>query len=291
MNTKNSPISVVIPSYNEELGIQDVIHGVHSVLQNSQLQKDTSYEIIVVDDGSTDQTASIAQNAGARVIRHPLNMGYGKSLLTGFGHARFDWILTIDGDGSYPTEEIGRLLPYLRDFDMVIGARRGIHFWGNPLQAVLRWIYLKMAKFVAGENVPDANSGLRAIRREALRGALPIQCLGYSFSTTMTLSFLKQGRFVRFVPIAYQARRGQSKVRRLRDIPRTLQLMTQVIVYFNPLKLAVALASVPMAISLGFGFCHWIYGGYLLLCLSSFYFSLLIFWLGCLLESIRSNKE
>ncbi|MBI4057172.1 MAG: glycosyltransferase family 2 protein [Elusimicrobia bacterium] len=288
MSKKHSlTISVVIPAYNEEEGIGEVILNTQRALQKEGLPKEDT-EILVVDDGSRDRTANLAEEAGATVVRHPTNMGYGKSLLTGFGQARHEWILMIDGDGSYPPEEIGKLLLKARDFDMVIGARQGTHFWGTPFQAFLRWIYLKIAKFVVGERIPDANSGLRLIRRAALEGAFPVQCLGYSFSTTMTLSFLKLGRFVSFVPIEYHARRGVSKVRRLRDIPRTLQLMTQVILYFNPLKLVVTIAFLPLGLAVVFGIFTWMHGtAYLGMALASFYFSMLVFLLGCVLESLR----
>lgn len=264
-------LSVVVPCYNEELGIGSVVCGLQTAIAGASLKAGEDFEVIVVDDGSTDASAAAAEEAGARVLRHPCNRGYGRSLFTGFAAARFPWVLMIDGDGSYPPEDAARLLPYAPRFDMVIGARRGTHFWGNPLHAFLRWIYLFLASFVAGENIPDANSGLRLIRKEAFDNSLPVICHGYSLSTTMTLSFLQGGRFVKFVPIDYCERKGSSKVRNLRDIPRTLQIMVQIMLYYNPLKFAAFLAmlagiffSVPAAFA--------------------------VFFWGCLLESIRRSR-
>ena len=272
-------LSVVVPCYNEEKGVGGVVRGLQAAIAGAGLKADTDFEVIVVDDGSSDASADEAERAGARVLRHPCNRGYGRSLLTGFNAARFPWVLMIDGDGSYSPADAARLLPYAPRFDMVIGTRQGTFYWGNPLQAFLRWVYLSMASFAAGEKIPDANSGLRLIRKEAFDNSMPILCYGYSLSTTMTLSFLQGGRFVHFLPIDYLERKGSSKVRRLRDIPRTLQIMMQVMLYFNPLKFAVFLA-----IIIGL--------------ISSFYFSLsygissglTVFFWGCILDSIRLNR-
>lgn len=234
-------VSVVVPAYNEEGGIEGVVTGLKAALTDCGAE----FELLVVDDGSTDHTAQRAEAAGARVVRHPANRGYGRSLLTGFAAAKHPWVLMSDADGTYPPEEAKKLLAHAPDFDMVIGAREGALYWGSPLNSFMRWVYLRMASFVAGERIPDANSGLRLIRKEAFDQSMPILCYGYSLSTTMTLSFLQGGRFVKFVPISFGERSGHSKVRRLRDIPRTLQVMTQVILYYNPLKFAVVIALFP----------------------------------------------
>lgn len=271
-------VSVVVPCFNEELGVGGVIEGLRSAMTGAGLKDGEDFEIIVVDDGSEDASAAAAEKAGARVISHPCNRGYGRSLLTGFSAARFPWVLMIDGDGSYPPEAAAGLLPFAPRFDMIVGARRGVHFWGSPLQAFLRWIYLFLASFAAGEDIPDANSGLRLIRKEAFDNSMPILCYGYSLSTTMTLSFLNGGRFVKFLPIDYLVRTGSSKVRKVRDIPRTLQIMMQVMIYYNPLKFAVFLALLIGLIS----FCA--FGPIGLAA------ALPVFFWGCVLDSIRLNR-
>lgn len=265
-------LSVVVPCYNEELGVGGVVRDLQAAISKAGLKAGEDFEIIVVDDGSEDGSAAAAEAAGARVLRHPCNRGYGRSLFTGFAAARFPWILMIDGDGSYPPEDAARLLPYAPRFDMIIGARQGTHFWGSPLKAFLRWVYLFLAGFVAGEKIPDANSGLRLIRKEAFDNSMPVLCYGYSLSTTMTLSFIQGGRFVKFVPIDYLQRTGSSKVRNLRDIPRTLQIMVQIMLYYNPLKFAVVLALLAGA---AFG-------------VAAFF---AVFLWGCILESIRLSRK
>lgn len=232
-------VSVVVPAYNEAEAIGPVVADLHAELKKKGLE----FEIIVVDDGSTDGTAAAVSPAHGRVIKHPANGGYGRSLLTGIEASKFDWVLMIDADGSYPPSEIVRLFEFAPAFDLVIGAREGAHFWGTPTKAFLRWMYLRLASFVVGARVPDANSGLRLVRKSLVDRQGLVRCLGYSFTTTMTLSFLMQGRFVKYLPIEFRARTGgHSKVKPFRDILRTLQLMTQVMIIYNPLKLFVALA-------------------------------------------------
>ncbi|MDE2291016.1 MAG: glycosyltransferase family 2 protein, partial [Elusimicrobia bacterium] len=251
---EQSAVSVVVPSFNEEDGIADVVAGLRRALAGRE------HEILVVDDGSSDATAARAKAAGASVVQHPVNRGYGRALVTGLAAAKHPWVLMIDGDGSYPPEEARVLLDAAEGFDMVVGTRSGKLFWGSPHQALLRWIYLWLAGFVVGEAVPDANSGLRLFRQDAFARSMPFLCLGYSFSTTMTLSFLQSGRFVRWVPIRFAARTGRSKVKPLRDILRTLQVMTQVMVYYNPLKLCATLAGAAGLAGLAAGAALWAEG-------------------------------
>ncbi len=279
---KKISLSVVIPAYNEEGGIQDLIGGLHRCLHQAGFQRGSDYEVLVVDDGSDDRTAAIAQLAADRVVRHPCNRGYGKALQTGFDQARFDWVATIDGDGSYPPQELLKLLPYAPDFDMVIGARQGSLFWGTPLRAFLRWVQLALSKFVAGVRIPDPNSGLRLVRKTAQQIHMPIRCYGYSFSTTITLSFIQEALPVKFVPIEFRARVGRSKVRVLRDMLRMLQLMLEIILYFNPLKFCVVLSLLPLILSVCFAL-----GGRLIASLLAGIAALFVFLCGCLLDSIR----
>ena len=241
-------ISAVIPAYNEAGAVAPTIVGLKDALAAEGLK----FEIIVVDDGSSDGTAQAAEAAGARVIRHPVNRGYGRSLLSGIQAASHEWILIIDADGSYPPAEAGKLLKHIPAFDMVVGARQGKLFWGSYVKAFMRWSYLRLARFVAGEHIPDANSGLRVFRKSAVAD-MPVMCFGYSFTTTMTLSFLSAGKFVRFEPIEFTDRVGHSKVKPVRDILRTLQIMTQVMIQYNPLKLFTALTALALLFCFAWG--------------------------------------
>ena len=285
-------LSVVLPAFNEVEGVAGVVAGVREALAEAGFAPD-AYEVIVVDDGSIDGTTAAAAGAGARVLRHPTNMGYGKSLLTGFAAAKNDWILMIDADGTYPAADIPKLLAHAPDFDMVVGARQGSLFWGSPWETVRRRIYLWMAGFVAGQAIPDANSGLRLLRKSAVERSMPILCYGYSLSTTMTLSFLQAGRFVKFVPVSYSVRKGKSKVRFLRDVPRTLQIMTQVILYYNPLKFVVFLCLIPALFAAACAARYASTGDP-----AAFYWAggaataaVACFLLGCLVDSVRLGRR
>jgi len=279
-------ISAVIPAYNEEAAVAPTINGVREALAASGLK----FEIITVDDGSADGTAAAAEAAGSRVIRHPVNRGYGRTLLSGIEAAEHEWVLIIDADGSYPPPEISKLLPHIPAFDMVVGARQGKLFWGSYVKAFMRWTYLSLARFVAGEPIPDANSGLRVFRKSAVTD-MPVMCFGYSFTTTMTLSLLSAGKFVRFEPIEFTDRVGSSKVKPVRDILRTLQIMTQVVLHYNPLKFAAALAALPAALAAAN------LALYLLPCGSAFNallaflsgsLALIVFLAGCILQSLKT---
>lgn len=283
-------VSVVVPAYNEAEAIGPVIEKLAEAL----VEKVPQFEIIVVDDGSLDDTAMAVRHARARVIRHPANGGYGRALVSGIEAAKHEWVLMIDADGSYPPSEILRLLDYAPDFDLVIGAREGTHFWGTPTKAFLRWVYLRLASFVVGARVPDANSGLRLVRKSLVDKQGLVRCLGYSFTTTMTLSFLMQGRFVKFLPIRFEARTGgHSKVKPVRDILRTLQLMTEVVIIYNPLKLFATLAAA-LALPAAAALAAWCRTGlpvWALVASVAGFASLFAFGVGCVLDSLRMHGQ
>jgi glycosyltransferase involved in cell wall biosynthesis len=279
-------ISVVIPAYNEQDGIAPVLKSLAEVMRRNAAK----FEIIVVDDGSTDKTYENAAACGVTVLRHPLNRGYGRSLMTGFAKAQYDWILMIDSDGSYPPEEAEKLFAHAPACDLIIGERQGDEYWGTPLQAWRRRIYLSLASFVAGETIPDANSGLRLLRKSAFQRSMPFLCLGYSFTTTMTLSFIQAGRFVAYAPIRFVERTGKSKVKAVRDILRTLQIMTQMMIYYNPMKLAVAAAVAVLAGAFAAFVLVALFAGlWLALPTAAILASLavIVFFFGCVLDAVR----
>jgi len=293
MKNKKGSVSVIIPSFNEVKGIGGVVGGIVNVFKRAaasgQIDK---YEILAIDDGSKDKTAAAALKAGAAVIKHPINRGYGHTLLTGIDTAQYNWILMIDGDGSYPPEEITKLLEQSNDFDMIIGARKGRLYWGNPLHSLVRQLYLLLAGFVAGERIPDANSGLRLFKKDVFINVMPFFCYGYSFSTTMTLSFLRSARFIAFIPTQYVARKGKSKVHFIRDVLRTLQIMLQIIIYYNPLKLAVTVFVLLSLAACLLANALWLSGKVLLAVFSGislFGLACQCLLFGCLLDSIRMH--
>lgn len=234
-------ISVVIPVYNEEEIISNILRQVSIELKNSFKE----YEIILVNDGSTDRTAEIikAQNDDRMlVITHPENMGYGKSLLDGIIAAKHDCIAIIDADGSYSPKDIRRLYEYYPQYDMVVGARRGDEYRSGLFKRPARMLFQCLVEYAAGRKVDDVNSGIRIIKKSIILKFKDSLCAGFSFTTTCTLVFLLNYYFVKYLPVLYFKREGKSKIKYWRDTLRTGQIILESILYYNPLKLFLLLA-------------------------------------------------
>lgn len=229
-------LSVVIPAFNEDAVIRSTVEQVRGALETAGY---VDPEIIVVDDGSTDQTADFAADTGATVISHPSNVGYGRSLKTGINKAKHDTIVIVDADDTYPIDEVGLLLEtYEKGFDLVIGARSGKEFDGSVWQKYpLRLLLKLLVQMACGRRVPDVNSGFRIFGKSTITEYFPHLCDTFSFTTSMTLAYIMTGRFVKHIPISYHARNGVSKVRFFSDSIRTLQYLIQVVTYYNPLKM------------------------------------------------------
>ena len=233
MDNKSEMISVVIPAYNEEKGISKVLTDLKTILDNTHLQ----YEIIIVDDGSSDKTAEIVQKQDfAKLIQHPINRGYGAALKTGIKSANGDWILITDADGTYPNESIPELLKYSDEYDMVVGARTGENVNIPQYRRPAKLFLTKLANYLVGTKIPDLNSGMRLFRKEDSMKYFHILPSGFSFTTTITLSYLSDGFLVKYVPIDYHERHGSSKIKPFRDGMNFILLIIKAITYFNPLK-------------------------------------------------------
>jgi glycosyltransferase involved in cell wall biosynthesis len=243
-------LSVVIPALNEGAAISRVLVELLEVLERLPLRA----EVIVVDDGSRDDTAAQAQAVpGVRVVRNPVNLGYGHSLLRGIAAARGELLAITDADGTYPVRCLPELYAMIEQgADHAIGQRTGA-----PLRRFgwMRTVYRLLCRYVVGQTVPDANSGLRVFRREIVRRLRGDLCLGFSFTTSLTLASIMSGYVVTFTPIPYGERVGRSHVR-WRDVLRTAQYLFQLIAVYNPLKLFLplvlaAFAMVPVCFGYG----------------------------------------
>lgn len=247
----HSPVSIVIPAYNEAGAIGPVIAHLRDVLERAGLQA----EILVVVDGATDSTATEAASAGARVVEHPQNAGYGRSLKTGILAATHDLIAITDADGTYPADRLPELIELAQRFHMVVGARTGAFYQGSFAKRLGRVAFRWLSEFAAGQRIPDINSGLRVFRREDIVPFFPVISAGFSFTTTCTLVYLLNGLFVKYVPIEYHKRHGKSKVRHVRDSVRALQIIVEAILRCNPIKIFLLLAG-PLAV-VGFALLAW----------------------------------
>ena len=234
-------ISVVIPAYNEENAIEHTISEIKDIFQKSKVKE---YEIILVDDGSTDATSKRAKNLDITVITHPHNIGYGRSLKDGILAAKYQTIVITDADLTYPFDQVPALLKeYNKGFDMVVGERTGKHYRESWFKSPLRRILKFLVEFTAGRKIPDINSGLRIFKKDTVTGYLNHLCDTFSFTTSLTLAYMMTGKFVHYIPIPYESREGKSKVRLFRDSLRTLQYILQSINYYNPIKIFILFAA------------------------------------------------
>jgi glycosyltransferase involved in cell wall biosynthesis len=236
-------VSVVIPAYNEAAAIRDVV----SALASAGRWR----EILVVDDGSRDETASRAQGAGAVVVRHPYNKGNGAAVKTAIRKATGDFVLIIDGDGQHRAEDARRLASRLGEYDLVVGARSAatqathVRRLGNE---ALNWF----AGYLAGRPIPDLTSGFRAARREQLLEFLHLMPNGFSLPTTTTLAFIKAGYNVAFEPTEARQRVGTSKVRLARDGTRFLVIILRIVTLFSPLRVFLPISLASFAVGAGY---------------------------------------
>lgn len=225
--------SIVIPAFNEEGAISETISEIRKTMSGYSAM---TYEIIVVDDGSTDNTFSIVnKETDVTLIQLPENMGYGAALKAGIKRSTYEVIVITDADGTYPIDMIPSLVGELGDYDMIVGARTGDSVAAPLVRAPAKWVLRKLASYLAGRHIPDLNSGLRVMKKPLLRRFVHLLPQGFSFTTTITLASLCSGSLVKYVPINYYERVGESKIRATHAF-EFLLLIVRTIVYFNPLK-------------------------------------------------------
>jgi glycosyltransferase involved in cell wall biosynthesis len=231
--TDMAKVTVVIPAYNEQGAVGEVVASLRQTAPGAH--------VLVVDDGSGDATAERAAAAGAEVLAHETNRGYGASLASGIRHASSEYVICMDADGQHDPADVLRLAAELQTCDMVVGRRTAdshVDMARRPGKKVLSWF----ANFLAGQVIPDVNSGLRGFRREVILQYLHLMPRGFSFSTTSTFAMLKSGRRIHWLDIQVAQRVGTSTVRQLRHGPQTLMLMLRLTVLFDPLRIFLPVA-------------------------------------------------
>lgn len=241
-SVKDSPIkniSIVIPAYNEELAVRESILELRGIFETT----DINAEIIIVDDGSKDKTAREAKSAGARVIQHRSNRGYGASLKTGIIAASHDIIAITDADGTYPAKYLPEMLLELEQADMVVGSRTGADVHIPLTRRPAKWFLRVMANYVAQSKIPDLNSGLRVFRRGVAMQYFAILSDQFSFTTTITLAMLCDKYAVTYTPIDYRRRQGKSKIMPW-DAGSFAVLILRVAMLFRPLRVFLPIAAI-----------------------------------------------
>ncbi len=225
--TSSASVTILVPAYNEEQTIASAI------IKIKELYPD--FEVLVVDDGSTDNTMEEAINAGATVWPHPYNIGNGAAIKTGLRCATKEWVLMMDGDGQHKPEDIAKLLEERGQYDMVVGAREkgSLTFWHRD---IANKIYNYFASYVTKFPVEDLTSGFRLVKKDVARKYLYLLPNQFSYPTTLTMAYLRSGRTVKYVPIQTLSRKGKSKIKLLRDGTRFLIIIIKIATLFSPLR-------------------------------------------------------
>lgn len=248
MSTPLPKVSIIVPAYNEEDIIGDIIQRISDTLTKTEY----SFEVIVIDDGSTDETWIQAEEAGANMIRHPYNIGLGAAIKTGIRNAQGEIILILDADGQHSPEDIPRLLEKIDPYDLVVGARTkesdsAVH------RDFANTVYNLLASYVSGQRIEDLTSGFRAIKATTARGFIYLLPNRFSCSSTLTLATLRSGRSVAYVPIISPKRVGKSKIRLLRDGFRFLLIILRIATFYSPLKIFIPLSALMFLTGFGYG--------------------------------------
>ena len=247
-------------------------------------------EIIVVDDGSADETGASARDAGARVVRHPYNKGNGASVKTGIRAAVGEYVLIVDADGQHPPGDARRIADLLGEYDLVVGARSS-ETQATPGRRAGNALLNALAGYLTSRPIPDLTSGFRGARRSHLREFLHMLPNGFSTPTTTTLAFIKAGYNVAFVPIEARQRSGASKIRFARDGARFLLILLKIVTIFSPLRIFAPLSVGAFLVGLVYGLLNMLVigkipNGAVLLIL----FSVIVFLVGLVSEQISSLR-
>jgi len=244
MTTHHPRLSIILPARNEAESLGALLAEIRGLHPEA--------ELVVIDDGSTDATARVAADAGARVVRHPYNMGNGAAIKSGARAAKGEILVCMDADGQHSPEDIAPLLARLDDgFDMVVGARqKGSQ--ASMGRGLANGFYNRFASLMVGQRIEDLTSGFRAVRADKFREFLYLLPNGFSYPTTVTMSFFRAGYPVAYVPIHAGKRIGKSHLRPIRDGIRFLLIIFKVGTLYSPLKVFVPIAAIQGTLGLGY---------------------------------------
>lgn len=253
MSPMMTRLSVVLPAKNEAAAVGATVARLRELLPDA--------EVLVVNDGSSDATATVAADAGARVVSHPYSKGNGAAIKTGARAAGGDVIVFMDADGQHDPADIPRLLALIESgHDLVVGARqKGSQ--ASVGRGLANGFYNRLASWMTGHRVEDLTSGFRAVRADKFREFLYLLPNGFSYPTTSTMAFFRAGYSVAYVPIHAARRIGQSHIRLLRDGTRFLLIIFKIGTLFSPLKIFAPIALVLFSLASFWYGWTWVHTG------------------------------
>lgn len=272
-------LSIVLPARNEAAGLGSFLHRLRA--------RYPAAEIIVVNDGSTDDTAAIAVAGGAKVVNHPFSLGNGAAIKAGARAARGEILFFMDADGQHEPEAIEAVLAKMHEgYDMVVGARDGAS-QASLLRHIANTIYNRFASYMVGRDIPDLTSGFRAVRRRPFRSIMHLLPNTFSYPTTSTMAFFRAGYVVGYVPITVKRRIGKSHIRLLQDGARFLLIIFKIGALYSPLRIffPTSLAFFGMAL-LHYAYSYITTGRFTNMTALLFIVSVLVFLIGLIAEQI-----
>lgn len=278
---KSIGLSIIIPAKNEAAVIADVVSSVRHIYEDA--------EIVVVDDGSADDTASLAEQAGARIVSHPVSLGNGAAIKAGARAATGEILIMMDGDGQHKAEDIASLIDKLAEgYDMAIGARdSGSHAGVGRLAA--NGLYNVFASMISGHRILDLTSGFRAVRADLFKRFLYLLPNGFSYPTTITMAFLRSGYPVTFIPIKADKRTGTSHIRPVRDGLRFLVIIFKIATLYAPLKVFLPVSGLFFVSGLSYyAYTYFTMGRFTNMSMLIISASVIIFLIGLISEQITA---
>jgi len=281
MPTSSNNLSIILPAKNEAKGLEKLLPEISALYPDA--------EIIIVNDGSTDNTATISETAGARVITHPYSMGNGAAIKTGARNANGEVLIFMDADGQHRPEDIPRLLNKISaGYDMAVGARQ-LDTHASIFRRYANIGYNKLASLMTGHKINDLTSGFRAVRTRHFRRFLYLLPNGFSYPTTSTMAFFRSGLAVTYIPIKAMQREGKSHIRILHDGTKFLIIILKIGTLFSPMRFFLPISLGLFAIGISYyGYTYSQMGRFTNMSALLFISSLLTFLIGIVSEQISS---